>query len=642
MKSRCSGFSLGRFAPALLLALLIDLPANATVSASLDSDQIASGDTVELTLEQSGQSGGEPDLTPLKQNFDILGTQRSTNIQIINGHTSAGTSVVVTLSPKSTGRLTLPSIQWGSDRSPVLTLDVSSAAGGTNGASDSGSSAPTAKAFIETQVDQKQPYVQAAVDVTVRLYTAEQLRQANLELPTTSDALVMKVGSDSNSTADRNGVTYQVVTRHYAVFPQHSGAVSLPGPVLDAEVIVRRSRSNMLGADPLQGFFANSPFAGLLNTTKPLRLHGDPIVLTVRPRPAASTSSYWIPAREVTLTAQWNPTQLRVHAGDPLTVDLQLQAQGLTAGQLPDLAALLALPQGVKAYPDQPKLDDSTQGDTVTGKRRQSVALIADQPGRLTLPAVHLQWWDVKANQPREATLPEQTIMVLPAANGGANATANAPGDIQLAPASPTRNKQDGGATITNSSTPANRATNTQAPSTVGGSALGNGSGGRAISHDGRNTTYPATLWHNTSIWRWATLGALILWLATALAWFLSRKRSAPASMAHEAPPTSKPDTSSARAAFRKACNDNDAPAARRSLIQWAAASRPGTTPTGLTEIARASADPNVSILLRELDRACFAGTPWQGEALARTLKDLPQLSKSAPKRRAGLAPLYH
>ncbi len=51
-----------------------------------------------------------------------------------------------------------------------------------------------------------------------------------------------RLGSDESSEAERNGQTYQVVTRQYVLFPLHSGKLTLPGPVLDAEIAVTQSR----------------------------------------------------------------------------------------------------------------------------------------------------------------------------------------------------------------------------------------------------------------------------------------------------------------------------------------------------------------------------------------------------------------
>ena len=49
-----------------------------------------------------------------------------------------------------------------------------------------------------------------------------------------------------------------------------------------------------------------------------------------------------------------------------------------------------------------------------------------------------------------------------------------------------------------------------------------------------------------------------------------------------------------------------------------------------------------VSARLLELDRACFAGAPWDGAALSQALKDLPTLAtRTGAAGGDGPAPLY-
>ena len=96
----------------------------ADVKASLDASQVAVGETVQLTLEHDGQTGGQPDITSLQQDFDILGTSSSTIFQLVNGSASEKTQVVLTLAPKVTGHLTIPPLSWNGEQSQPLSLDV--------------------------------------------------------------------------------------------------------------------------------------------------------------------------------------------------------------------------------------------------------------------------------------------------------------------------------------------------------------------------------------------------------------------------------------------------------------------------------------------------------------------------------------
>ena len=587
-----------RFLFVLALAMVAVLPAHAALRAWVDNPQVAPGETVRLTLAHDGQTNSRPDLGPLKQNFDIVGSSTSSQVQIVNGKVSSTVQLELSLSPKHGGPLTIPSITWDADHSQPLTLNVVSNGSGAN---DNGASAAARRVFVETDVDPKTPYVQAAVHVTVRVYAAVPLSHADLEFADTDAALVRQVGSDGVSNAEKNGMSYQVVTRQYLVFPQHSGQISIPGPTLSGNI---PDRSSALGlSDPFAGVFSNSPFAGMLGTSKPIRIHADPIVLNVQPRPAGANASYWLPARNLRLEANWNPSSLAAHVGDPITVDLKLQADGLTAAQLPDLSALLNLPAGLKAYPDQPSLKDSTQGADIIGSRNQSVALIADQAGHFTIPELHLSWWDTRANQAREVTLPAQTLAVEPA-----------PGSAPIS----AQNQQPAAA--------ASAAFNGLRPAAHGATLP--------------QAASPAT--DNEFPWKWISLGFGLLWVGTLGAWLATRNgRSLPSAPLSPEDTGSAANASQARSAFLAACRANEAPAARRNLLLWANAKWRGPRIQGLSALAKLLGNPQTTRLLRGLDGACYAQDPWDGAALAEALPDLTFPERAAPPNGRELAPLY-
>ncbi len=597
----------------LTLTFAVSVDALAGISASLDNSQIAAGDTVQLTLEHDGRTSGQPDLTPLQSDFDILGTSSSTSVEIVNGSASEKSEIILTLSPKVIGRITIPPLSWGGERSQPLSLIVTGPGAGSQERGAAASSA--ARVFIETSAAPQQPYVQAAVQLTVRLYAAETLYHADLELPESSDVITKQVGSDETSEVERNGRSYQVVTRHYLLFPLHSGKITLQGPVLDAQVAVHSPQSPF-GSDPFfGGGFFGGPAFGMLRTARPVRLHGGPITLAVRARPAGAVGSYWLPARDVQLTASWSPARLSAQTGDPVTLDLNLRATGLAAAQLPDLSTMLRLPAGLKAYPDQAKLDDTLRDGALVGTRDQTIALMADSPGRYTIPALTVTWWDTQANQARFAKLPARTLTILAAPGGTSAATASAPPAFSPAPQTRTRPT----ATPARHNPPIAAA---QKP------ALGRSAPG----------------------WEWISIGLAVVWLATLAGWVWSRRsrsgqpRSRPGhspSAAGPGPAQSRPaDASKERAAFRTACQANDARAARGHLLAWARAQW-GTPPGGANGIATRIGDPNVAELLRDLDRACYANGDWQGAPLAAALTELPAPPAKSARGRDGLAPLY-
>lgn len=440
------------------------------------------------------------------------------------------------------------------------------------------------RVFIETRVSSDHPYVQAAARVTVRVLSARALYHAALDLQGTTDVLVHQVGADDRSTVKRDGHSYEVLSRQYLVFGQRSGRLRLPGPTLTAEVLTRAAPSNPYDGASGRGY--GSYGYGAMISVVPFLLHGRDILLDVRPRPSAAVSGYWLPARQVTLTRQWNQGSTPIHAGDALAIDLTVEADGLTAEQLPDLSSLLGVPAGLRAYPGEPRLEDFSQGESLIGRREQSIVLIPSRPGEFTVPALELRWWDTAHDVERTAAVPARTVVVL--ASADAAGTSGSP----TAPAAGARQ-----------------------PSIV------------RVARDP---------------WTWAALALALAWMATLGAWYGAARRNRPPRARPEPQPTEPPGASRSRAAFAAACRENNPRAARRHLLAWADALWPSSAPRGLNELARRIGEPHTERLLRELDRACYAGGDWRGADLERMLNGLTAASgQGGVGRPATLAPLY-
>jgi hypothetical protein len=591
----------------IFLALIFTtfaLPALAAVTATLNSDHVASGQTVQLQLQHDGTTDSQPDLGPLRSDFDVLGSSSGSNVQIINGHMSSQTQVTVLLSPKHDGKIRIPPLQWDGQQTAALELTVGGSGNASTGPSTGyrgrqTSGNDSSHIFLTTTLDQKQPYVQAADVLTVRLYADQPIFQASLDLPASSDVLVKQIGKDMQSTELRNGRSYQVVERKYLLFPQRSGTLSLDGPVLDAQVQATGS-NNPFGNDPAFGnIFGQMPLAGMLNATRPIRLHGKTITLNVLKRPAAATGANWLPAQNVTLQESWKPDSGAIHVGDPVTRHLHLTALGLTGAQLPDLGSLMQVPDGIKTYPDQSTAKDAIQGDTVLGTRDQDIALIASRPGRFELPEVKLNWWDTVHDVQHVVTLPARVLDILPAAGGSSTAT---PPPLTVA-----------------APTPPSQGTTTNSPIQV---HFGQSAGSRP--------------------WIWLSAALALLWIGTLFGWWYTRRPTKPAQTDKfsEPTPAAAPSRAGAFKAFKHACLNNDPHAARKNLLAWAAAAWPDNPPAGLNELSRRVGGPALMEALRELDRACYMDDNWRGSYLAKLLSSPPEQS-SPPESREPLPELY-
>lgn len=555
----------------LLLFSSMSMPVMAAINASLDRNQIAPGEAVQLTLQHDGQTNSQPDLSPLKQDFQVAGQSSGSSMQIINGKVNSKVELILMLIPKHSGKLQIPALSWDGQHTPVLDLTV---AAGASGQAGNPSGAVIAHPFITTKLVQKQPYVQAAATLIIKIYVDQPLLQASLDFQPGNDVLIQQLGDDQQSSEVYQGKNYQVIQRKYLLFPQRSGQIRLDGPVLNAQV-----QDNTISAnDP---FFGNSPFGGMMSATRPLRIQADPVVLNVQPRPANGSAHDWLPAQNVTLNGTWKPENGKVHAGEPVTLHLHLGAIGLTAAQLPDLSRAIQLPQGLRAYPDQARLNNSVQSDNVIASRDQDIAIIASSAGHYQVPELHLYWWDTSKNQQKEIVLPAHALDVLPGVVTPSTGATSLP---QSAPISDT-------------------------PSSA---SLSSPPAGSVFTGD---------------FWKWLSLLFAGLWLVTLIIWWRLRQHQ-PASkvaMVNEPfiPPVLAPHAEKSRQAFQQACAENDKHSARKYLLDWARATWPQDPPVGLKALSRRLDNPVSQQLIMQLDRACYVDEDWQGSALRDALEQL-------------------
>lgn len=388
-----------RFFSLLLLCCFASaLPAAPPPRASIDRNVVTQGDTLTLTIrvDDTG-SFEEPDFSALEQDFDVSGTNQSSQHVIANGRAESWTEWQTVLIPKRSGQLTIPAVPVAGGRTQPITVQVNPA--DTSAAGDG-----TEPVFMEVKLDRKSVYVQQQLLLTVRIFHAVQLDNMHITEPEFDNASVRK-GSETSFRREINGVTYLVHELNYAIFPQQPGQLTIPEMVFSAS---QPLRTRSLFDFPGQG--------------RPVRKMSQQFNVEVKPIPKQFTGKVWLPASHLTLEQNWSGDPAHVAVGESITRSVTVRADGLQAAQLP----ALELPKvpGAKLYSDQPTMDDQQDGSGVHGKRVESTALIPSRQGPLALPGVKLVWWDVDSDSEQVASLPEQTLQVAPGTAPNANASA--------------------------------------------------------------------------------------------------------------------------------------------------------------------------------------------------------------------------
>ncbi|MGE6790794.1 BatD family protein [Pseudomonas guineae] len=375
----------------LLLSLLALNASAQSLNATVDRTRLNAGESVELTVEsQDTTLFGKPDLQPLYELFEVLGTRQVNRLS--NGGTDAQASTrwIITLQPKHSGYVVIPPLSLAQLQSAPITLHVQQ----DTSAADS----RLAPVFIDASLDQESVYVQAQTVLTLRIYHSVSLYDDSsltpLEMP---QARVEILGEPRTYEKDINGVRHGVIELRYAIFPQESGELLIPAQAFTATAVDRPASNTYNPFGPRQG--------------KVVRVKSPEIPLKVKARPASyPAAAPWLPARALSLSEAWSPQAEDTQVGDSLTRSLLLKAEGLASAQLPPLPATQV--SGLRRYPDQPQLTNQVNDSGLVGSREEREALVANREGVIALPAVEVLWWNTQTDQLERSNLPARKLKV--------------------------------------------------------------------------------------------------------------------------------------------------------------------------------------------------------------------------------------
>ena len=544
----------------LMVALCLALPAQAALYAALDRYRIAMGDTARLTLRSDDDSNpGDADLSALREHFEILEQSSSVSTRIVNGQHSQSRELILEITPRREGSIVIPPFAVDGKRSEALAVDV--------GPAPQARGADEVVSF-EAEIDRSSLYVQGQLQLTLRVQQAVNLESRSITELDIPGAYVQTLGQNSFQRVIE-GRPWLVHEIRYAIFPEASGELVIPAQTF----------SGRLGAGR-RTLFDTLP-AGQL-----IRRRSEAITVNVKPRPAGFPAATWLPAADLGIEEQWSAPPDTLRVGDSVTRTIRVTADGLQGAQLAPIEhAQIA---GLRAYPDQPVIDNVHGVKGLTGIRTDSLALVAVQDGEYELPAIEVPWWDTGSDTLRVARLPARRLRVLPGAAARDAADARAP-----EPAA--------------------------APRVAPAAGLGP--------------------------WPWIAAGCALGWLLSGLGWWRSKARSpGDPRRLNARRPTARADLK----ALLAACKADDARLARRELQTWVH----GLRGQGRAQTLLAWAEGTGSDALREavqgLETALYRGAQagaWHGGALAEALRALGTASgdsrQGARREDSALPPLY-
>ena len=501
-------------------------------------DKVSVGESFRVTLTIHEQINARPDLSNLKKDFLVLGTSQSMQMTIINGRSSMISRWEIALLPKRAGTLIIPTIRIGRYSSPKTEIEVLAA-------SQKVANRRSKKLFLRTRVDNKQPLVQSQLTYTIKLYYAADLSQGNIAEPEVSNAVVFRVGNDRQYQTRYKGRNYNVLERNYAIFPQKSGKFTIK-PAL------------FTGIEEVSN-------GGFVVQTRPARAVGKTISLNVQKIPTIALKHHWLPARELTVEEAWQIPEGEIAVGDPINRTLIIHAKGLTSAQLPEIA-MLKLP-GFNVYADKAVSNDTVVANQVIGQRKEQLAYIPTQSGKLTIPELKIYWWNTVEDRLEVITLSKREFTVSGASKASPQVSINKakPAQISTSP----------------------------------------------ISHEVDNT------------FTYVIAAVLAIWFVALCWWWLTGRKKLPGKQKQVRKAVKgsviKPSAEKIKLSLKTACEKQKPKQARDALIQWAKLTFPKSPCRNLGDVSHKINDPTLRAALDDLISTLYADadtTMWDGKKL--------------------------
>ena len=364
------------------------------VTAWLENNPVTVGEMFRLNVEATNIDGAdEPDLSKID------------GLQIINRSTQNQTSIVgnkITHSIKwsyvllasTIGDYQIPSLKIGNKKTNSILLKVI----------ESSQKHKNKIVHLDLNVSPKKVYPQQQVLIHLRIIrNGFQLVNESITPFELEGTQIEKIQERSYQNV-KNGIKQLITEIIYVLIPEKSGDLILPQIRYQGDEI---NGINLGGIFQKFGSYSQNKGRRIFSKTKPQSIE----VLSI----PKGFKGWWLPANNIKVNEKWQPNTPEFRVGVPVTRTISIYANGVYGDQIPELKN--ELPENLKGYVDQPQINTEKNNDGLIGRRTEKWAIIPSKPGKIVLPEISINWWDVIRDELRNTILPARIIEILPASN---------------------------------------------------------------------------------------------------------------------------------------------------------------------------------------------------------------------------------
>jgi hypothetical protein len=152
-------------------------------------------------------------------------------------------------------------------------------------------------------------------------------------------------------------------------------------------------------------------FNNVFGEQVPVKMKTKQESVSVLPIPSSFNEKNWLPLSDLEISATWSVNK-GFMVGEAVSRTIHLKAKGITKSMFPSV--IFSDADGFKQYPENPTLSEEVnQGQLITSAEINNV-YIPTKSGELTVPEIKIPWFNVNTSSVEYATIPAETILVLP------------------------------------------------------------------------------------------------------------------------------------------------------------------------------------------------------------------------------------
>lgn len=368
------------------------------ISAAVNRNPVPLGEAFVLSVKSDENQ--KPDFSVLEKDFDIYSVSNSSRSSYVNGNFTKFFQWDLALMPKALGEFIIPAFSNGKAQSKPIALKVEK--GKVDAASGSESFSFTAAA------DTKYPFrmQQVTYEATLRSSVPLQGNLPYFEDSAAKNWMIYSLDKPQSREIVENGVTLYETTLRYALFPMKDGIQDIPAMRFDGYYIDNNSaQNNILSNDVFN-------FSAMFGQKKPVRLQTEPIAITVRKVPPEYTAQWWLPADSLTFTSDWQQHMPLFQIGEVTKRTVTLTAVGAVDVMIPQIN--FPNVDGMKQYAEKPVINTTVEDGKVYTTMSVTNVYMPQRQGKITIPAMTIDWFNAKTRKPEQAVLPAIDVNVMP------------------------------------------------------------------------------------------------------------------------------------------------------------------------------------------------------------------------------------